>query len=98
MFPPSHWLVMDQFDNLLGIEVLESLQPSGRTSSQENDTLRIYVLNSWFSALLLRVSGSSTLRLEHMREINGGGGGDIIKLVNLHFLYHYSYLFLKFSK
>ncbi len=35
---------------------------------------------------------------EHMREINGGGGGDIIKLVNLHFLYHYSYLFLKFSK
>jgi hypothetical protein len=89
---------MDQFDNLLGIEVLESLQPSGRTSSQEDEALRISALNSWFSALLLRVSGSYTLRLEHMREINGGGGGDSIKLVNLHFLYHYSYLFLKISK
>jgi len=89
---------MDQFDNLLGIEVLESLQPSRRTSSQENDTLRISVLNSWFSALLLRVSGSYTLRLEHMREINGEGGGDIIKLVNRHFLYHYSYLYQKISK
>jgi hypothetical protein len=40
MFPPSHWLVMDQFDNLLGIEVLESLQPSGRTASQENEALK----------------------------------------------------------
>ncbi len=64
MFPPSHWLVMDQFDNLLASEVLESLQPSGRTSSQENKALKISVLNSWFSALLLRVSGSYTLRLE----------------------------------
>jgi hypothetical protein len=55
---------MDQFDNLLGIEVLESLQPSGRTSSQENGALKISVMNSWFSALLLRVSGPYTLRLE----------------------------------
>jgi len=31
---------MDQFDNLLGIEVLESLQPSGRTASQENEALK----------------------------------------------------------
>jgi hypothetical protein len=36
---------------------------------------------------------------ESMKEIKRGeGGGNIIKLINLHLLYCYSYLFLTFSK
>jgi len=34
---------------------------------------------------------------EHMSEITRGGG-DIIKLINLNLLYHYSHLFLTFSR
>jgi hypothetical protein len=34
---------------------------------------------------------------KHIKEIKKGQG-DIIKLINLHPLYHYSYLFLTFSK
>jgi hypothetical protein len=32
-----------------------------------------------------------------MREIKKGGGGDIIKLINLHLLHHYSYFFFTFK-
>jgi hypothetical protein len=40
-----------------------------------------------------------TIILEQMREIKTGTkGGGIIKLINLHLLYHYSCLFLTFSK
>jgi hypothetical protein len=40
-----------------------------------------------------------TIILEQMREIKmGTKEGGIIELINLHLLYHYSYLFLTFSK
>jgi hypothetical protein len=37
---------------------------------------------------------------EHIRELKWGKGRhcDIIELINLHFLYHYFYLLLTFSK
>jgi hypothetical protein len=40
---------------------------------------------------------SKTIR-EHIKKIKGGRGGDIIKLINIHFLYHYFNLFFTFSK